>query len=314
MDTAVPRTVWPQILAAHGKIVQSLPPATREAMQALVQSYNVPPKYVFHLVYLAENYDATALSTEHVQTRDPFDHPDIVEAFWVGSIVAGFVVPDDDGTLRISEAGEAMRRERWRILNDGLAGLNLVPDETLAVVNGLLERVVAETAVSTAPSSAWAFHTRRQRGLKLPVSNLAPLAQLIELRMDLGAFRDDAHLASWCGKYEVSAHGWEILGKIWQQQSVGLDGLAADLERRGFSPKETAVALTQLCAQGWIQQRGENYYLTETGTAVREQAEQETDRFFYAPWSVLTVQELENLRSGLQELNEAKSLFRKSFL
>jgi hypothetical protein len=299
VDTAVTLNLWSQILATHSHIGQALPPSTRQAMMALVAAYNVEPRQVFHFIYIVENYDAAALSTAHFQKRDPFDHPDVVDAFWSDCLAAGFLQSNDEGTLQITDMGEAVRRQRWQILNGALAELVLLPEAELAQLNELLARVVAETAVTTTKASAWAFHTRQRQGLKPPVTPLAPLAQFIELRMDLGAFRDDAHLTSWREQYAVSPHAWEILGEIWQSETATLDELVSKLARRGFSAGETAVALNGLNQLGWLMQTQDNYHLTENGLAVRQQAEQTTNEIFYAPWTVLLPAELETVQSSL---------------
>ena len=266
---------------------------------ALVEAYDVEPRHVFHFIYIVENYDAAAISTAHFQKRDPFDHHDVVDAFWSDCLAAGFLQSNDKGTLQITEKGEAVRRQRWQILNDALAELDLLPAAGLGQLNELLARVVAETAVTIAKASAWAFHTRRQQGLKPPVTLLAPLAQFIELRMDLGAFRDDAHLASWRGQHVVSPHAWEILGEVWQSETATLDELVSKLARRGFSAEETAVALKELIQLGWLKQVQQNCHLIEDGHVVRQTAEQTTNDIFYAPWSVLSPAESEIVQTSL---------------
>lgn len=300
VETAVPLNLWPQILAAHSHIGQTMPPSTRQSMMALVEAYDVEPRHIFHFIYIVENYDAAALSTAHFQKRDPFDHPDVVDAFWSDCLAAGFLQSNDEGTLQITEKGEAARWQRWQILNDALAELVLLPGAELTQVNELLACVVAETAVTPTKASAWAFCTRRQQGLKPPVAPLAPLAKFIELRMDLGAFRDDAHLASWRDQHAVSPHAWELLGEIWQNETAKLDDLVTKLARRGFSAEETAVAIEALIQLGWLKQAQKNYHLTEDGRAVRQTAEQTTDDIFYAPWPVLSLSELEAVQASLR--------------
>ncbi|MAT99976.1 MAG: hypothetical protein CL608_22780 [Anaerolineaceae bacterium] len=299
VDTAVTLNLWPHILTAHSHIGQALPPSTRQAMMTLVDAHVAEPWHLFHFIYVVENFDSTSLSTANYQKRDPFDRPSEVDAFWQACLTTGFLQANSHGMMQITDKGETVRQQRWQILNDALAEQVLLPGAELAQLNELLTRVVDETAVTTTKASAWAFHTRRQQGLKSPLSPLAPLAQFIELRMDLGAFRDDAHLASWRGPHVVSPHAWEILGEIWQNETATLDELVAKLARRGFSAGETAVALEELFSLGWLRQAQKNYHLTEDGRAVRQTAEQTTNDIFYAPWSVLSPAELEVVRTGL---------------
>jgi hypothetical protein len=265
----------------------------------LVETHDVEPRHIFHFIYIVENYDSAALSTAHFQKRDPFDHPGVVDAFWADCLAAGFLQANSDGTLQVTEKGEAVRQRRWQILNGALAELVLLPEAELAQLNALLARVVVETAVTPTKASAWAFHTRQQQGLRPPVAPLTPLAQFIELRMDLGAFRDDAHLATWREQHDVSPHAWEILGEVWQNETAVLDDLVTKLARRGFSEGETAVAIEELISLGWLRQSQEKYHLTEEGHAVRQKAEQTTNEIFYAPWSILSPSELEAVQTGL---------------
>ena len=265
----------------------------------LVETHDVEPRHIFHFIYIVENYDSAALSTAHFQKRDPFDHPGVLDGFWADCQAAGFLQATSDGRLQITENGEAVRQRRWQILNGALAELVLLPEAELAQLNALLARVVVETAVTPTKASAWAFHTRQQQGLRPPVTPLAPLAQFIELRMDLGAFRDDAHLAMWRGQHAISPHAWELLGEIWQNETAVFDDLVSRLARRGFSAGETAVAIEELISLGWLRQSQEKYHLTEEGHAVRQKAEQTTNEIFYAPWSILSPSELEVVQTGL---------------
>lgn len=303
MDTAVLTKPWPNLLEAHGKIGQSLPPAARQAMMSFVESYGVEPRLIFHFIYVVENYSSVALSTAHFQKRDPFDHPSVVDSFLSACVAARFLLLNDDGTMQITEKGHEVRRQRWQILNDGLAELELLPEAELAQLNSLLARVVAETAVFAAKTSAWAFQTRQQHGLRPCIDHLSPLAQLIELRMDLGAYRDDAHLATWRQKYNVSPHSWEVMARIWQGQPVTLDALSGELARRGFSGLETAVALDNLIKLGWLVQEHETYQLTGAGNSARQTAEQQTNHIFYLPWSVLNSDELESVNQQIEAIS-----------
>ncbi len=267
---------------------------------SLVESLGVEPRHLFHLIYIVENFDPKMLSTAVYQRRDPFDHRDVVDSFWAACLETG-LLQNHDERMQITEKAASAWRQRWHFLNEALADLALLPESKLVKINELLASVVAETAIYAETSSAWAFTTRRQLGLKPPVDALAPLAQFIELRMDLGAFRDDAHLAAWRIQHDVSPHAWEILGMIWSQQVATEDRLVEDLARRGFSQRETAVALKNLQKLGWVAQNVTEYSLTEEGQTIRETAEQKTNEIFYQPWSVLSTSELDVLQRHLSE-------------
>jgi hypothetical protein len=59
-----------------------------------------------------------------------------------------------------------------------------------------------------------------------------------------------------------------------------------------------------LAERGWLVEQAGVYGMTEQGRAIRQQAEDETDRLFYEPWSKLDDGEAHELRSLLTRLGE----------
>jgi hypothetical protein len=53
---------------------------------------------------------------------------------------------------------------------------------------------------------------------------------------------------------------------------------------------------------GWIENGADGYQVTEKGRKVHQTAEDKTNEYFYAPWSVLENNELNQLRVGLMQL------------
>jgi hypothetical protein len=56
--------------------------------------------------------------------------------------------------------------------------------------------------------------------------------------------------------------------------------------------------------RGWIAQHGEAYRVTDRGAALRQGAEEMTDRLFYTPWACLSEAETEELRGLLTQLRD----------
>jgi hypothetical protein len=75
------------------------------------------------------------------------------------------------------------------------------------------------------------------------------------------------------------------------------------LLRRGHPLEAYARALGALAAQGWLDAPdGDEYRVTGQGLQARQDAEELTDRYFYAPWACLTPGELVELRDLLGTL------------
>ena len=62
--------------------------------------------------------------------------------------------------------------------------------------------------------------------------------------------------------------------------------------------------MAYLAGKGWIAATGDGWQLTGKGPAIREQAEEETDRIYFAGWNTLDETELNDLDDLLQRLLE----------
>jgi DNA-binding MarR family transcriptional regulator len=83
-----------------------------------------------------------------------------------------------------------------------------------------------------------------------------------------------------------------------------LDELCQKLERRGHSRDVYAQALDDLIRRGWISEEADKYRVTQKGQVLRQEAEDKTDRYFYAPWACLSKHESEELRDLLTQLRD----------
>jgi hypothetical protein len=76
-----------------------------------------------------------------------------------------------------------------------LAGLQPLPAAELDQLLSLLKRVVEAAVETPEPPRKWATMMRKMYGLKPPAGSCR-LWWFIKYCMDLGAYRDDAHLAA----------------------------------------------------------------------------------------------------------------------
>ena len=72
------------------------------------------------------------------------------------------------------------------------------------------------------------------------------------------------------------------------------------------------AALDDLYGRGWLSMADGNYALTEAGQAVRDDVEQKTDAYFYAPWDVIDDTIFNEFTDILQRLHDScQSLINK---
>ena len=119
----------------------------------------------------------------------------------------------------------------------------------------------------------------------------------------LHAYRDDAHLAAWKPS-GLDAATLETLTLLWRGEADSLAAVCEKLERRGHPPQVYAGALTELRGRGFLAGPDSGLRLTESGKSFREKIEQDTDRYFFAPWSCLTVAEKVEMAELLTRLRE----------
>jgi hypothetical protein len=116
-------------------------------------------------------------------------------------------------------------------------------------------------------------------------------------------FRDDAHHAAW-QPHGVGGPTWEALTLIWRGEAYSPETLAKLLERRAQPPEVYVDAIHTLVERGWVAQHGQAYRVTDRGAALRQDAEDQTNRLFYAPWSCLSEDELDEMRGLLTALRD----------
>jgi DNA-binding MarR family transcriptional regulator len=180
--------------------------------------------------------------------------------------------------------------------------------EGLAQTEGLLRRVGEACLDAPEPASKRCI-SATHRGH--PDQEYAPLAEIDQHLDDLSAFRDDAHLAAW-EPYDVSGLAWEALTFVWRGDASTPEELVEKLPLRGHSVEIYTEALNDLESRGWVEKTPDGYRVTEKGRALRQEAEDATDRYFFAPWACLSSDEkvqlhwlLTQLRNNLQALVES---------
>ena len=174
-------------------------------------------------------------------------------------------------------------------------------------LEGLLNRIVEASLDAPEPDDKWRISKTHQAH---PSQEYAPLARIDQRMDDLNAFRDDVHIAAW-RPYDVSAHVWEALTLVWRGDAHTAEELA-ERPFRGHSVEAYAEALADLANRGWVEQTPDGYQVTDKGRTLRQQAEEVTDRYFFAPWACLSNVEkiqlhdlMTRLRNKLQEMTES---------
>jgi len=130
----------------------------------------------------------------------------------------------------------------------------------------------------------------------------------------LFAYRDDAHLSASRPHFNQAGIAWMVLGALWNKDAVTAKQMAEKMTFRGYEVSDYEVALQATVEIGWaeVDVHPDTFRLSQQGRELREHAEQLTNEYFYAPWSVLMQAEIDELYDLLTKLRDELKVYRKS--
>ena len=254
----------------------------------------------WNLLFAVQGVEPAPITAALLQQFSPYITLETLEQRLAGAAGRDLLEADATGSYRMTDRGRRAVQQSFGAVHATLADVQPLPAGEMARLNGLLRRLVDATLEAPVPASKPALRASR---LTDPGERASAAALTDQYLTDLVRFRDDAHQAAW-QPYGVGGPTWETLTLIWRGEAYSPDTLAKQLERRA-QPKQVYIdAIHTLVERGWIAQHGEAYRVTDRGAALRQQAEETTDRLFYSPWACLSETEIEELRGLLTQLRD----------
>ncbi len=250
-------------------------------------------------VQVAGGFDPEPITPEQFFRRGPYGHIKVVQQAMQEAVAHGWLKAVGQDQYRLTDKGQEASERLWDLFYEVFKDFEPIPDMKRLVE--LLRRVADEVRALPEPAEKWGF----SMGSKLDRGSSAPLAvQLRRYMIDLLSFREDAHLASW-QPLDISGQLWEVLTYLWRDEAHTAAELLEKLEGRGYDQESYAAALQDLVSRGWVAQENGKYTATEKGSALRQQAEDTTDRYFDAPWVALDQAEIKEAKSLMEKLAQA---------
>lgn len=248
-------------------------------------------------------------SIEEFQKRDPFTNPEQFERLFARLDVKGWIEPMPDGKYQVTEKARAAARQIIRVGDEHLAKFKPENGLHLTRLVSLLRQIVMANGVEREPPAKWATSRR----FRVAEKDSPPIVQVREQLMDIFAYRDDSHLAAARPHFNEAGIVWLVLGALVETGAATAAGLAETLESRGYDPFDYQIALDAAVEVGWVEPEETPgvYRPTAQGRELREQVEKRTDDYFYRPWSVMTFEELDELRTQLTKLHEQLIAYKK---
>jgi hypothetical protein len=263
-------------------------------------------------LYLYSELGLDRFSISDFQRRDPYSNPEQFERVFVRLNVKGWIEPMSDGSFQVTPKARQATRSLIQVGDVQLSDFAVMPDHDLRRLLALLRQVVMECCVTPEPPGKWAILKR----FRVADEHYPPIMQIREYLMDLFAYRDDSHLSASRPQFNEAGIVWIVLGGLWTRDMVNAEQMAEKMAFRGYDVADYEIAIQAAMEIGWVERAERQamsvFRLTEQGRLLREQAEQLTDAYFYAPWAVLTQAEISELHGLLIMLRSALNAYRKS--
>jgi hypothetical protein len=261
-------------------------------------------------LYLYSELGLDRFSIKDFQKRDPFSNPEQFERLFVRLNIKGWIEPMSDGSFQVTEKARETARFLIQAGDVQLSDFVSMPDQDLKRLLVLLKQIVMECCLTPEPPGKWAIFKR----FRVADEHYPTIMQIREYLMDLFAYRDDSQLSASRPYFNDAGIVWIVLGSLWKGDAVNPEQMAEKMAFRGYEVEDYEIAIQAAMELGWVEQtnRPDKFCLTGEGKQLREHAEQDTNEYFYAPWSVLTQEEINELHVLLTRLYDALRAYGKS--
>jgi hypothetical protein len=249
-------------------------------------------------------------SIEEFQNRDPFSNTEKFERLFARLDVKGWIEPVPHERYQVTEQARQGARHIIQVGDEHLMGLEPASELDLGRLANLLKQIVMANDEATEPPRKWAINKR----FRVVDKNSPFIVQIREYLMDLFAYRDDSHLSASRPYFNKAGIVWSVLGSLWKGDALTPEKMAETMAFRGYEDFDYQIAIQAAVEVGWAEEAGApgTFHPTQQGKEIREQAEKLTNEYFYAPWSVMTQDELHELYDLLSKLRDQLHTFRKS--
>src|SRR6266498_2589421 len=290
---------WPLVHSIIQEFWAIIEPPIEEAAIHL----NVP----IELYYYSE-LGLDSFSKEDFRKRDPFSNPLLFEKTFVTLNFKGWIQPSADDKYHVTEKARAGARRIIQAGDKHLLSFESFTDIDLKRLILLLKQILMANEFASSPVEKWAVVKR----FRVADKSSPAIIQIREALMDLFAYRDDCHFAASHPHFGQAGIVWSVLGSLWKNDLVTAEQMAENMSFRGYEVNDYEVALEAAVQIGWAEpsEVAATFRITQKGRALREKAEQLTNEYFYAPWSVMIQAELDELYDLLLKLRDQLNSYR----
>jgi len=238
----------------------------------------------------------------HLMVRGPYTSADTYLQRLRSLAEKKFAEEIEPGRFRMADESRKIMLMIAENVREVMAHADPLPPSDSGRLAILLDRIVQASMSNPPPPDTWSISLSHKL---LPALN-PPMPYIEQALSCLSAYRDDAHLAAW-QRSGLSAMALESLTMLWRGEITTLDDLCKKLTHRGHPCQVYVTVLCELRERGLITGPDQSPWLTGTGRVFRNEIEEDTDRFFYTPWSSLEKAEKNELYGLLTRMRDGLS-------
>lgn len=281
------------------KIRNSLGRYAAPAYEAIQDGAGELEGFDLYFVEVAILLGPDPIGVAHIYKRAPYANPDGHRARMESTVGRGWLEKSGESGYIASEKGKDLYMKYLEAYKAEYGDIKSLSSEELDRVVALLGKVV----VAAEKYEKILDKPALQLSLNEIVDEDAPALQVILTQaVQMLAFRDDAHVASWSA-YKIDGITWEAFSDIWGGEVSTTKELVEKRPGRQYSEEEYTKALGELVTKSWVANKDDSYEITEEGRRVREEAEDITNEYYDGPWgNALNSDEAKELQGLMEKL------------
>ena len=249
------------------------------------------------LLMAVKSFEPEETTPAHLIVRSPYTSIEFYQQRLETARRDGFLDVVSEGSYRLSPTGRACVDSLIAQARAVMADVDPLPQPNSILLAELLDRIIQASFTIPPPPEKWSI----QLSYKLMPPPQPALPYIEQEFTALAGFRDDAHLAAWQVS-GLSATALETLTLFWNGEATSLDSLCKRLERRGQTCHIYKDSLEELRRLGYLQGSDHAPWITGAGRVFRNRVEDDTNRYFFAPWACLSNKDKKTLADLLTDL------------
>jgi hypothetical protein len=226
------------------------------------------------------------VSSADLMVRKPFTAAEVFSHRLQQAESQGYLVQIEPGNFRLSEVGRGETEHLMAVARNAIVRVDPLPPQDGGRLARLFERLVQSCLDTPPPPSTWSI----QASYNLMPSIDPPLPYVEQAMTCLAAYREDSQLGAWQFT-NLSATALETLSCLWRHEGTNLDEICEKLANHGHPCATYERAIAELRERNFVRGPDSSLRVTNGGRIFRNEVEEDTHRFFFTPWRILSFKE-----------------------